>query len=85
MAAILRSDGRTANSVRQLNVEYGMLSQPDGSARLSLGDTSIFVGVYGPGEPRVPHGLLLDRSSVVVSITPEVGAAVNGCCRVRCN
>jgi ribonuclease PH len=75
MAAVLRGDGRTANAVRELSVEYGMLSQPDGSARLCHGDTQVFVGVYGPGDPRVPHGMLLDRSSVVVSINPEVGAA----------
>ena len=44
----LRPDGRSANQLRPLAAEFGVLSASDGSARLSLGDTRVLVGVFGP-------------------------------------
>lgn len=47
-----RVDGRAPDQYRQIKVETNLIGRADGSARVSLGDTLVLVGVkYEVGEP----------------------------------
>ena len=70
-----RRDGRLAGQLRPLSAEFGVLPSSDGSARLSQGDTSVLVSVFGPRPARSlrhedPHG-----STLEVVVLPPSGAA----------
>ncbi len=52
-----RIDGRSLEQYRQIKVETNLISRADGSARVSLGDTLVLVGVkyeVGPPFPDTP-------------------------------
>lgn len=71
----LRPDGRSANQLRPLAAEFGVLSTSDGSARLCLGDTRVLVGVFGPRPAKSlrfedPH-----RATLEVVVLPPSGPA----------
>jgi len=59
-----------------MSCEQRILSQPDGSATLSQGQTSVMSAVYGPAEVRVARERA-DRATVEVVFKPKVG--VGGC------
>lgn len=58
--------------LQPLQCEMQLLSQPDGSALLSTGDTSILAAVYGPMEVRIAKELA-DRATVEVVYKPKIG------------
>jgi len=62
--------------LRPMSCEQRLLSQPDGSATFSQGQTSVMAGVYGPTEVRVARERA-DRATVEVVFKPKVG--VGGC------
>lgn len=47
----LRQDGRKSHEVRQLSIDFGIVSKADGSAYLQLGNTKVIALVFGPHEP----------------------------------
>eukprot|EP00124_Ichthyophonus_hoferi_P002093 Ihof_evm5s131 gene=Ihof_evmTU5s131 len=69
-----RKDGRTKGQVRQLQSELGLLNRADGSARFSMGETSVLVAIYGPADVREAKECL-DRATVEVIIKPKTGMA----------
>lgn len=46
----IRSDGRKADEVRQVNCKLGVFDQADGSAYFEIGNTRVLAAVYGPHE-----------------------------------
>ena len=62
--------------LRPMLCEQRILSQPDGSASFSQGQTSVMAAVYGPTEVRVARERA-DRATVEVVFKPKVG--VGGC------
>ncbi len=56
----------TEQTLRAPTAALGLLSRADGSARFSLGATSVLAAVYGPAEPRLMRNELLDRAYVEV-------------------
>eukprot|EP00735_Rhodelphis_limneticus_P014048 TRINITY_DN8027_c0_g1::TRINITY_DN8027_c0_g1_i1::g.20140::m.20140 TRINITY_DN8027_c0_g1::TRINITY_DN8027_c0_g1_i1::g.20140 ORF type:complete len:244 (+),score=33.61,sp/Q9LX74/EXOS5_ARATH/43.27/2e-43,RNase_PH/PF01138.16/4.1e-28,RNase_PH_C/PF03725.10/0.087 TRINITY_DN8027_c0_g1_i1:69-800(+) len=69
---IERADGRTANQIRPLACEQGLLNRADGSARFSHNKTSVIVAVYGPGDVK-PWNEKLDRCVLEVNYKPVSG------------
>ena len=67
---------REAGQLRPMLCEQRMLSQPDGSATFSQGQTSAMAAVYGPTEVRFARERA-DRASLEVVFKPKVG--VGGC------
>ena len=45
-----RDDGRTSGQLRAPSCVLSELARPDGSARFSLGGTTVLAAVYGPGD-----------------------------------
>ena len=45
-----RTDGRSAEDLRSLRIEVGVISEADGSAYVEWGGNKIICGVYGPRE-----------------------------------
>ena len=43
-----RTDGRTAEQLREVKVTVGVLKNADGSAFIEFGKNKIIVAVYGP-------------------------------------
>lgn len=43
-----RLDGRKSNEIREIKMEMGNVSRADGSAKVSFGETTSIVSVYGP-------------------------------------
>jgi ribonuclease PH len=77
-----RADGRTAHQLRPMAAEFSLLAGCDGSARLTVGDTEVMVGVQGP---RPPKALRLEDSTgalLEVVVSPAAGAAC-ACCGER--
>jgi len=64
------------DQLRPILCEQRVLSQPDGSATFSHGQTSVMAAVYGPTEVRVARERV-DRATVEVVFKPKVG--VGGC------
>jgi len=50
-----RSDGRTANQLRDVKIEAGKLHRADGSCYLEWGGNKVLVAVYGPKEAVPRH------------------------------
>ena len=48
MAAMVRSDGRTAHQLRPVSIEIGVIGHSDGSVRYACGDTVVIAAVTGP-------------------------------------
>lgn len=72
---ITRRDGRSANQIRPLAVEQGILNRADGSARFVQGNTSVLAAVYGPAPAKSARMEKADRATVDVSFKPESGMA----------
>lgn len=51
----LRLDGRTAEELRPIKIETGVLNRADGSAYIEWGGNKILVAVYGPREAYPKH------------------------------
>ena len=60
------------HQLRLLSSEVGILSQPDGSANLYHGDTSILAAVYGPTQVRI-NKEKIDKATVEVLYKAKVG------------
>lgn len=45
-----RTDGRTAEQLREVKITVGILKNADGSAFIEFGKNKIIVAVYGPRE-----------------------------------
>lgn len=71
-----RRDGRSANQIRPLAAEQGILNRADGSARFVQGNTSVLAAVYGPAPTKVPRLERADGATVDVSFKSE-NAMVN--------
>lgn len=71
-ADIARKSGRSQLQIRQLESELGLLSRADGSARFSMGETSVLVAVYGPADVKESKELY-DRATVDVLVKPKSG------------
>jgi exosome complex component RRP41 len=56
-----RTDGRTANELRDINIKVGVVKNADGSALIEFGKNKIIVGVYGPREVHPKHMAQTDR------------------------
>eukprot|EP00927_Polykrikos_kofoidii_P025699 TRINITY_DN23047_c0_g1_i1.p1 TRINITY_DN23047_c0_g1~~TRINITY_DN23047_c0_g1_i1.p1 ORF type:complete len:284 (+),score=43.88 TRINITY_DN23047_c0_g1_i1:69-854(+) len=68
-----REDGRDTNQMRPPNVEIRPLLRADGSARFSLGNSSVIAAVYGPREPKSRYREVFDRATLEVIVRPRVG------------
>lgn len=68
-----RGDGRTANQIRPMAVEQGLLNRADGSARFVQGNSSVLAAVYGPAPAKSARMEILDRARVEVDFKPESG------------
>jgi exosome complex component RRP41 len=56
-----RTDGRTTNELRDINIKVGVVKNADGSALIEFGKNKIIVGVYGPREVHPKHMAQTDR------------------------
>jgi exosome complex component RRP41 len=56
-----RTDGRTANELRDVKIKVGVVKNADGSALIEFGKNKIVVGVYGPREVHPKHMAQTDR------------------------
>ncbi|MDI3482288.1 MAG: exosome complex component [Candidatus Methanomethylophilaceae archaeon] len=59
-----RLDGRTANELRPIKIEAGVLPNADGSAYLEIGKNKVLAAVYGPRECHPRH--LQDPTKAIV-------------------
>ncbi len=57
-----RIDGRAPDQMRPIRMEVGILSNADGSALVTYGDTVAIAAVYGPREVHPRHLALPDRA-----------------------
>ena len=62
----LRLDGRTAEQLRPLKIDAGVLKNADGSAYVEWGKNKVLVAVYGPREARPRHMQNPQRANVNV-------------------
>src|SRR6478609_2543019 len=60
----IRSDGRTGNQLRDIQIKVGVIKNADGSALIEFGKNKIIAAVYGPREVHPKHMALSDRSVV---------------------
>lgn len=51
----IRIDGRTANELRPIKIEAGVLKNADGSAYVEIGKNKVLAAVYGPRECHPRH------------------------------
>lgn len=72
---MLRDDGRNCNELRQIASEQGALNRADGSSNLSIGDTSVLVAVYGPGQAKIVRNELVDKAAIDVCVQVNQGIA----------
>jgi exosome complex component RRP41 len=56
-----RTDGRTADQLREIKIAVGVIKNADGSAFIEFGKNKIIVAVYGPREVHTKHMALPDR------------------------
>ncbi|CAM9496886.1 unnamed protein product [Pylaiella littoralis] len=68
-----RRDGRTANQIRPLAAEQGILNRADGSARFVQGNTSVLAAVYGPAPAKSVRMERADGATVDVNFKSENG------------
>lgn len=54
---VWRRDKRTAQQMRPLKCDCSVLTRSDGSARFSVGNTSVLASVYGPADVDSRRGL----------------------------
>lgn len=66
-----RIDGREAGELRQFDCSFSVLSNSNGSVKLSFGDTVILCGVEGPIEPERIKDIKIDKTSIVVELIPS--------------
>lgn len=57
----IRTDGRTADELREIKIQVGAVKNADGSAYIEFGNNKIMVAVYGPREVHPKHMALPDR------------------------
>ncbi|HEY1248192.1 MAG TPA: exosome complex exonuclease Rrp41 [Nitrososphaera sp.] len=57
----IRTDGRTADELRDIKIQVGVVKNADGSAYIEFGNNKIMVAVYGPREVHPKHMALPDR------------------------
>lgn len=60
----LRLDGRTAEELRPIKIETGVLNRADGSAYIEWGGNKIMVAVYGPREAYPKHTQDINKAIV---------------------
>lgn len=70
-----RRDGRTANQIRPLAAEQGILNRADGSARFVQGNTSVLAAVYGPAPAKTMRLERAEGATVDVNFKPESGVS----------
>lgn len=68
-----RRDGRSANQIRPLAAEQGILNRADGSARFVQGNTSVLAAVYGPAPAKSARLERADGATVDVNFKSENG------------
>ena len=56
-----RTDGRTADELREIKINVGVVKNADGSAFIEFGKNKIVAAVYGPREVHPKHMALPDR------------------------
>ena len=56
-----RTDGRTADELREIKITVGVVKNADGSAFIEFGKNKIVAAVYGPREVHTKHMALPDR------------------------
>src|SRR6188472_3487250 len=56
-----RTDGRTADELREVKITVGVVKNADGSAFIEFGKNKIITAVYGPREVHPKHMALPDR------------------------
>ena len=57
----IRTDGRTGNQLRDIQIKVGVIKNADGSALIEFGKNKIIAAVYGPREVHPKHMALTDR------------------------
>lgn len=68
----MRPDGRSASSLRELNVAFEKLDRVDGSGTFSFGDTRAIASVSGPIQVRLAAELP-SKAAFEVTIRPLSG------------
>ncbi|XP_071453880.1 exosome complex component RRP46 [Hetaerina americana] len=66
--------GEIEQKLRPMFCELDVLSRPDGSAMLTVGETAVAAAVYGPIEVKL-NKLIIDRTSVETVYRPKTGQA----------
>ena len=69
-----RSDGRERDEFRDIKIERGLIGTAEGSAKVTLGDTTVLVGIkIIPGEP-YPDSPGFGVMSVNIELSPLASA-----------
>eukprot|EP01134_Creolimax_fragrantissima_P005748 CFRG5748T1 len=68
----VRADGRSGAQLRPLECEQSVLNRADGSSRFSLGNSSVLVAVYGPGDVKVGKEMV-DRATIDITLRNKRG------------
>jgi ribonuclease PH len=76
-----RRDGRTGMQLRPIAAEFSLLTSCDGSARLSIGDTDVLVGVQGPRPPKAIR--FEDATGALVEVSLSSTCGFPGKCAQR--
>ncbi|CAK4716742.1 hypothetical protein LEN26_020253 [Aphanomyces euteiches] len=69
-----REDGRLVQEIRPLSCEQSLLNRADGSARFSLGTTSVLASVNGPAAAKIRRQEKVSCASLEVTFKAEKGA-----------
>ena len=50
--SIPRNDLRSSLSIRSISIDYSLLNETEGSIKFSLGQTLLYISIYGPNTPK---------------------------------
>lgn len=65
---MLRSDLRSVLDLRPFTAEIGLVSEADGSALISVGNTKVLVSVFGPAPPKYARHEQYNQATVEIEI-----------------
>lgn len=68
---MIRRDLRSFKQTRELSIALGGIDAADGSAKLSLGETSVSAHVSGPAQPKYGRHERSDRCHLEIEILPS--------------
>jgi exosome complex component RRP41 len=75
---MLRRDLRNPGDLRPFSVELGLISEADGSAAVSFGNTKVVASLVGPAQPKYGRHELYDRAAIEFDIQITAKTIVEG-------